>query len=321
MITRISLVIAFLFISHLGFGQSGANSDIKRFEIEFNKILVDLDSVIANSKNQNETVVNHYNYIKNKIYNSELQIVLDTTLKYDFYDCASFNITVDNPKDVTISFGQFVVDKYESFPALIYAIIISTFQSAYDYYNNHELFLISTSNLIEKTYFELDAMILEAIFLEVYMKNSDELGHLERLLIADLPDNLRSSSMLFMKADIDLLHKIDDLKTQSKSADKLLKEFNAIGKDLIKSVTFNSDSKWVNYCSLVKLKTYVYYSQQVIFDIVHLKDRVSADKFKLEKYKDNLITINQLIKIINDNNSYLNYHQETLDIFSDYYRQ
>ena len=164
-------------------------------------------------------------------------------------------------------------------------------------------------------------MTLEAIFLNVYMKGSTKLGYLEKYLISDLPNNLSGSSILFKKTDLDLLHKIDNLKTQDKNADKLLKDFNNIGKDLIKSVTFNSDSKWVNYCSIITLKTYVFYSQQVIFDIVNLKNGVSADLFKLDDYPENLKTIKQMQSIIKDKNSFLNYHQETLKMYGDTYKK
>lgn len=317
---RISLTITLLFILHLGFSQSSSKNDIKKFEIEFNQVLLNLDSVIANSKSQNETVASHYNFIKNKIYNKELSIEFDSTMTYDLFGCASFNIGVDDSKDVSISYGQFIVDKYKDHPALIYAILINTFQSAYDYFNNHDLFLISTSNQIEKTYFAIDAMILEAIFLNVYMKGTVKFGYLERYLVADLPHNLSGSSILFRKTDLELLHKTDNLKTQDKSAEKLLKEFDNIGKDLIKNIAFNSESMWVNYCSLITLKTYVFYSQQVIFDIVHIKNGVTADLFKLDDYKDNLKTLNQIQKIIKDNSRFLSYHQETLTKFEDYYK-
>lgn len=321
MITRISLLITLLLVFHLGFSQSGDKNDIKKFEIELNKILSNLDSVISNSNNQHETVVSHYNFIKSKIYNKELPIVYDSTLNYDFFGCASFNIAIDNSNDVTISYGQFVVDKYKNYPALVYAIIINTFQSAYDYYNNQDLFKISTKNQIEKTYFEIDAMTLEAIFLSVYMKSHSKLGYLEKYLIADLANNLSGSAVLFKKTDLELLHKIDNLKSEDKSADKLLKEFNIIGKDLLKKETFNSESKWVNYCSVITLKTYVFYSQQVIFDIVHLKKGVSEESFKLDNYPENMETIKQIQNVINDNSSFLTYHQETLKMYGDYYKK
>ncbi len=320
MIKKISILTSFMLLFHITLCLSNDKSDINNFQIEFNKILLDLDSVINNSKIQNETLVNHYNFIKNKIYNKELPIVYDSTLNYDFFGCASFNIAVNDTKDVTISLGQFVVDKYQNHPALIYAIIIHTFQNAYDYYNNQDLFIISTENPIEKTYFEIDALTLEALFLYVYMKDYPNLGYLEMLLITDLTNNLRSSIILFKKTDLTLLHKIDNLKSENKSTKKLLKEFNNIGRYLIKNIVLDSENEWDNYCSIITLKTYVFYSQQVIFDIVNLKNNVSTDLFKLDDYPNNLKTINKIQKIINANNSLLNYHEETLEMYGDYYK-
>jgi hypothetical protein len=133
---------------------SARNSqDLKVFEKEFNKILFNLDSLIVNSQNQNEVVKQHFNFVKSKLLNSELSIVYDSTLNYDFFGCSSFNVSIDNDQDVKLSFGSYVVDKYMLYPYLIYAIFIHTFQYAYDYYNNQDLFLISLNKHIEKSYF------------------------------------------------------------------------------------------------------------------------------------------------------------------------
>ena len=297
------------------------NNDTKKFEVQFNRILENLDSVISSSESQHDVLVQHYSFIKDKIYNNELPIVYDSTLNNDFFGCASFNIAKDNDKDVNLSYGQFIVNNYESYPALIYAILINTFQAAYDFYNSQELFLISTSNQIEKTYFEMDAMTLEAIFLYVYMKNHPSLGYFEKYLMADLQNNLYGSATLFKKTDLELLHQIDKLKSEDKNADKLLKEFSKIGKNLIKNTSFDSDSKWTNYCSLITLKTYVYYSQQVIFDIVHLKSGVSDESFNIEDYTENYGVVKEIQKIISDNNSLLTYHNETMKMYGDFYKQ
>jgi|SRR5690554_3599962 len=296
------------------------NNDIKTFEIQFNRILNNLDSIIGNSECQHDIIVKHYEFIKDKINNKELPIAYDSTLNNDFYGCASFNILRDNNHDVNLSYGQFIVDKYESNPALIYGIIINTFQAAYDYYNNQELFLISTSNQIEKTYFEMDAMTIEAIFLKVYMKSQPNLGYFEKYLMADLSNNLYGTATLFKKTDLRLLHQIDKLKSEDKDADKLLKEFRQIGRNLIKNTTFDSGSKWTNYCSLITLKTYVYYSQQVIFDIMHLKDGISEKSFNIEDYSENYEVIREIQKIIGENNSFLSYHDETMELYADFYK-
>lgn len=296
------------------------NNDLKSFEIQFNRILNNLDSIIVNSESQHDILVKHYRFIKDKINNNELPIEYDSSLNNDFYGCASFNILRDNIQDVNLSYGQFIVDKYDSNPALIYAILINTFQAAYDYYNNQELFLISTSNQIEKTYFEMDAMTLEAIFLHVYMKSHPNLGYFEKYLMADLQNNLYGSATLFKKTDLKLLHQIDKLKSEDKNAEKLLKEFEKIGRNLIKNTSFESGSKWTNYCSLITLRTYVYFSQQVIFDIMHLKKGISEKSFNIEDYSANYEVIKEIQKIIGKNNSYLSYHNETMNMYAEFYK-
>ena len=295
-------------------------TDVTKFKIKFNKILENLDSVISTSEKQQATVVRNYNFVKTKINNKELVVAFDSTLNYDIYGCASFGITEKDPQKGQLSFGRFIVDKYDKFPALAFAVIINTFQSASDFYNNKELFLISTNNPIEKTYFETDAMTLEALFLNVYMKDSHQLGFLEKYLIADLKNGMDGSAILFCKTDLELLHSMDNIRSEGKSESDLLKKFNNMGKDIMNIASFNSDSKWTNYCSIIKLKTYVYYSRQVIFDIVHLKSGVTQTSFKLDNYPENLETIKKVQKTIEDHIECLNYHQETLKMLGDSYK-
>jgi len=318
-----NLILVFLLILfHSVTGKTIVSNDIKDFEKKFNRIMVDLDSVISNSKNQDKILVEHYNFIKNKIYNKELLIKYDSTLNNDFFGCAGFNIAIDNSKDIYLSYGKYVVDKYQKYPALVYAIIINTFQSAYDYYNHQRLFLISTKNPIEKTYFKIDALTLEALFLKVYMNDSpNKLGYFEKLLIGDLSYNLNSVSTLFEETDLGLLHKIDMIKSEKLNSTKSLQKFIDIGTELLKNTDFKSDSKWKNYCSVVTLKTYVYYSRQVVFDVVHIKDGVTENSFKLENYPEILATIKKLQDIIKANSGFLSYYSETLKLYSDFYNK
>ncbi len=293
---------------------------IKEFENKFNIILIELDSVINNSGVENEVVQKHFNYIKNKIFSKELPIVYDSTLTYDFFACSAFNISKENQKEVSLSYGNFVFDKYEKYPCLIYAVLINSFQYAYDFYTKQDLFLVSLSNNIEKIYFEIDAMTLESIFLNDYCKNKGNLGYVEKYLMSDLKNGLAGSATLFKKTDIDLLHKMDRLKKKESSSSQLLNELQEIGNELVKNTSFENKSAWENYCSVVTLRTYVFYSQQVIFDIVHMKNNVSLESFKLENYPDNLNVINEIRKIVNERNEYFKFHNETLKKFSEYYK-
>jgi len=295
--------------------------DIKSVEITFNRILNGLDSIFTNSTVHNQTVEQHFKFVKDKITKGELEISYDSTLNNDFYGCASFNVSKENNQKVDISIGKFVIENHKNYPALVYAIMISAFQNSYDYFNNNELFIISLKNPIERLYFETDALMLEAMFLDTYMKNNTTLGYVEKYFIADLPQNLNGSTTLFRQTNLNLLHEIDALKSKDKSASALLKEFNEIGKDLINTIKLDNKSRWVNYCSIITLRTYVYYSKQVIFDILFSKNDINQDTFKLDDYPENLATINNIQKIIDEHKDMLAYHQETMKLFADSYKK
>jgi len=246
--TRILLLYLFLPIiapSNL-FAQK--NHDLKSFENGFNKILHNLDSIISNSQNQNIFVKQHFDFVKSKILNNELPVVYDTNLTYDFVGCSSFGVSREDNKKISISLGPYFLDKYKNYPILIYAILINAFQLGYDYYNNQELFLISLDNHIERLYFEIDAITLEALFLNTYFKDKNSLGYLEKYLIADLQNDMNSSATLFYKTDLTLLHKLDNLKSKDEGSKKILKEFENIGNDLLKNSSFKDKSDWDKYC-------------------------------------------------------------------------
>lgn len=285
----------------------------------FNRILNGLDSVLNSGTSQYPKVKEHYDFVKHKLQSGELTLVYDSTLNNDFQGCSSFNMNEKDHSKVTLSFGRFLSEKYASYPFLCYAIVISTFQSAYDFYNNQELFQISLDNPIEKTFFEMDAIAMECMFLSSYAKGSKQLGPVEKLLIFDLQHGLETSSILFFKTDLTLLHRMDDLKSTDKSGKELLHEFDKIGKELIDNIKFDGN-EWKNYSSAVTLRTYIYYSRQVIYDIVHAKNGVDISSFDPNSYKDNQKTIAKLQSIIGQHSACFDYQANVLKKYGDAYR-
>jgi hypothetical protein len=292
---------------------------LKNFSDSFNLILTKLDSVLNAGTSQYPKLKEHYDFVKHKLQSGELTLVYDSTLNNDFYGCSSFNMNEKDHSKINLSFGRFLCDKYTSYPFLCYAIVINSFQNAYDFYNNQELFQISMDNPIEKTFFGMDAIAMECMFLGSYAKGSKQLGPVEKLLIADLQHGLETSSILFYKTDLTLLHRMDDLKSTDKSGKELLHEFDKIGKELIDNIKFDGN-EWQNYCSAVTLRTYIYYSRQVIYDIVHAKNGVDLSSFDLNSYKDNQKTITKLQNIIGQHNACLDYQTNVFKKYGDAYR-
>jgi hypothetical protein len=153
-----------------------------------------------------------------------------------------------------------------------------------------------------------------------YFKDKNSFGYLEKYLSADLLNDMNSSSTLFYKTDLTLLHKLDNLKSKDDGSKKLLKEFEKIGNELLKNTSFKDKSDWDKYCLLVSLRTYVFYSKQIVFDIVHVKDNISMESFNFENYPAILKTLNDMKIIVNENDMYFNYQAETIKLFGDYYK-
>jgi len=116
------------------------------------------------------------------------------------------------------------------------------------------------------------------------------------------------------------LHKIDAIKGQNLNFDQGLGVFVSIGKDLNKSIKF-SDKKFLNYCSLITLRTYIYYSKQVLHDLIFKlgKRSVNDENINFTDYPDFNKIIIKLQKIYDDNKSYIDYHEETMKMLENYY--
>lgn len=297
------------------------NSVIVDFNLKMNQIFNDLDSVLSNSPQKDQTVQQHFEFVKDKIKSGDLVVAYDSTLEDNFLGCSSFNVSNDSNSKIDMTFGKFVIDNYSKYPNLVYAIVIHTFQYAFDYYNNQSLFLIGLENPIENVYFKVDAITIEALFLKTYISDNSNLGPLEKYLIIDFNNGLQSSPSLFLKTDIMLLHLMDDLKSKKGTSKSLLKEFKKIGSTLIKNSTFENKSDWDNYCTLVSLRTYVYFSRQVIFDIVCAKDGVNGESFDYKLYSDNNITIEKIQQMIELNKKYYNMHENVMSSYGDKYKK
>lgn len=313
------LALVVLFSQHKLFGMEETHPD--DYNKKIHQVILDLDSIITHSPKKDKTVHDHFTFVYNKIKGGDLVVHYKDNLEYDFFGCASFIVTKDNKQDVELVFGNYVIDNYENYPFLVYAIVMHTFQYAFDYYNNQSLFMIGTENQIEGVYFRLDAITMEAMFLKAYASNNNKLGPFEQFIMDDLDNGLPSSSALFLKTDIGLLHKMDALKVKGGTSKALLGEFKNMGEALIQAFKLDNKREWEKYCAIITLRTYVYYSRQVIFDIVCAKDGIAKDAFDFDRYTDNRSTINELIKIIELNKEQYGVQDKVLKAYGDWYRK
>ncbi|SHJ56424.1 hypothetical protein SAMN04488028_101518 [Reichenbachiella agariperforans] len=258
--------------------------------MKINHILLSLESKINRTKPGSEYVVRSFSFTLEKIRKGEVSVVFDENLNYGISGCASADILEGG--EINFSFGRFLIDAYDPFPLLVEGIIIHEFQHVYDFINKPELIQISRGNPIEELYFEVDAISLEGIFFKSYRTESDTMSSIERFFMNDARNRFWGVTAVFEKVDLRLLHRIDNIEKELKTSDEAIQRFEEIGIEVLNEIEFD-DNDWMNYCDLVTLRTYTYFSRQVLHDILFTLEGggLTDEELKLSRYS----TINRLI--------------------------
>ncbi|MDP4186279.1 MAG: hypothetical protein Q8862_14130, partial [Bacteroidota bacterium] len=282
------------------------------------QILDAFDSVMTHSTQGIELVKSHYQFINKKIRSQEIQIVYGKSLPNSFIGGAGVHISADSTK-IGLVVGDFLLDVYSTNPTLAMGMLMYEYQNMYDFYNNRKLYLISLSNMIEQTYFSVDALVVEAMFLKSYFGDSSSLSPLEKYIINDLNYNMNGAVFLLYNTDLNLLHSMSNLAHSNKNLEETLEEFKVMGNVLIENKKFEADkADWDKYCDLVSLRTYVYFSSQVVFDILKMKGKknITPSTFKLRDYKDVYQIVNAIKPIIDRNSKYFKVGTGILDKYN-----
>src|SRR5882724_9407788 len=97
-----------------------------------NKILNDLNGLIENSSNKDQTIEEKWKFVFSKVQNGTVKLKYDTGLHYGFRGCASSSYVDGDSSSCTLSFGRFIIDAYDFYPRLVQSIIIHEFKHLSD---------------------------------------------------------------------------------------------------------------------------------------------------------------------------------------------
>lgn len=288
----------------------------------FNEIFNDLKNTIDSSKTKNQYVEKCFNLVYNSFIKEEISAVYDSTLNNGISGCCKIEAR-GNYTDITFYFGDFIVETYKKHPSIIKAIFIHEFQHIYDMKTKPKLVKISKNNQIEELYFEIDALYIEALFIENYIEPKTNLSPLEKYLYNDLQNHMAGVATLIKMADIDLVHKMDKYRDSNSSYEDTIKEFEQLGKSTHEEYKINvDDSNWSKYCKYVTLISYVRYCNQVVFDIASTKGKVeiSPSEFNLSDYPNITKVIDEISEHLKDYENILDYRKAVLNNFYNYYK-
>lgn len=257
-----------LFLGFILCQSSSAQSDYRAID----PLLDSMDVRIRNCETPEPNIAKAYEKVLSAINEGEIGLRYDSTLNYGFRQCASASVLQSGMW--VLSYGDFVLDLHNQFPLLAEAIIMHEFQHLYDGITKPDM-LRTKENPIENTYYELDGVFIEGLYISYYSLPKDRRSKLDRYFAYDLQNGMESIALIFTNVDITLLHQLDEVRSFAKSEAEAVELIAAQG-DTIFSRLNRTDSEWLDFQHGIAALTYTSHIRQLVHDI------------KLEFTKENL---------------------------------
>ena len=246
--TRMVLLIL-LFFTPKVFSTDFNETDLQKYEDIINQVLVDLGSSIEkNAKSNNLKEV--YSLCIENIGNGKIALEIDPKLE-TILSGSWFSMKENNT--VSLEFGIDLLNIYNKKRSIVHSILIHEMRHAYDYFVNHELFILGNTDEKQKYWFELDALHVEAQYIEECVDPLERTKFEKYIYDSWIKDNLDSASVIIKRERMDTFFYFNNrvseyYKDKSKKAeilvliadygDKILKAWNELDKNKEYECTF-----------------------------------------------------------------------------------
>jgi len=273
-----------------------SSQDYTESENTVRKLISELVSVVENSPNS--TLKKTLELPLEKFYSDELhfQIVEKVDGYNDSYlghGMFSFFENPESPQIITIE--DKLLRFYPENRSLIMAVIMHEFSHANNYYADPEHMRAIRDNKLEKYLYEMDAMFIEAQFIEAAESDEYTLSRFESFLLTSMiDDNLALASLITRKIDNKLVWSMirikDNYINEKLTFDLLISDLNLIGSSLLEDWNQeqrDSELSWAKLVHMIKMKTF----QQFVGTIIN---GVITDQI-LQDFQQEIDDINSLI--------------------------
>lgn len=277
------------------------------------KIFNELYDLIESNKANNKVVFEIINYIKKKIDNDELLLLVDhKNESKDILSGAFFSAVFGDSKKNKpyVLFNKNIIDVFYCQKSIVFSMLIHEIRHAYDYYTNYGLFKVTDKNRLERYMFQMDALHLEALLIKDFLiPNNYNLTDFEKILLESYQnDNLFDYSLIFESTDMHLIYYLYKLLNNSDSYEDCLNKLIGAGNGVIddfKKIK-SSDEDWKKYRKYVSLFSYYNYINQIAYSITDIKHKkMEPNEFVLKEYSPELSEL--IIDITKLEPSYLDF--------------
>jgi len=195
-----------LFISR-AFSVDPNEIELSKYEDIINQVFVDLGrNIEKNAKSSNLKEV--YSFCIGKIKNGEITLEIDPKLE-TILSGSYFSIKENNT--VSLKFGIDLLNIYYKKKNIVHSILIHEMRHAYDYFVNNELFTLGNKDEKQKYWFELDALHVEAQYIEECVDPIERTKFEKYVYDSWINDNLDSASVIIKRERMDTFFYINNM--------------------------------------------------------------------------------------------------------------
>jgi hypothetical protein len=169
-----------------------------------------------------------------------------------------------------ISLCQEYLSPYPKHRTFVYCTLIHEMKHAHDYFVYGDLYIEASKNVLERYLFQIDALYVEALFIQNYLRPElPSLAPYEEFILNSLQhDDLQRASQILLRVDRDLIHTMIDLQEGYLGGETDLKEFlisfRNLGNSILGSTHTSSGNEWSTYASLVGTHTYQLFASIIV---------------------------------------------------------
>ncbi len=296
-------------------GQSSldnTNDEVFYKSQETYKIFNELYNLIESNKLKDKVTFETIDYIKKKIENNELLLLVDhKNESKDILTGAFFAAAFDSQKNKPyILFNKNIINIFYRQKSIVFSMLIHEIRHAYDYFTNYGLFKVTINNLLERYLFQMDALHIEALLIKNFLiPNNYNLTEFEKILLDSFQNNnLYEYSLIFESTEMHLIYYLYELINNNETYEDCLNKVLGAGNNVLydfKKLKDN-DEDWKKYQVYISLYSYIKYINQIVYSITYNKHKkMEPNEFILNDYAPEISKlINNIEKL---EPSYLDY--------------
>lgn len=292
--------------------------DIEKYKQVIQLILNDLSDVISNG-DKNENVEKVYITALSCINSNELRFVIDNS-KDTILGGMSFDRNIDTDQ-ISFSFGLKFLDSYKTGSSIHLSILIHEMQHLYDFKTNNDLYIFSKDNIKEQYWFELDAMHIEAEFINNYLYEFNLTAFELFLAKSFILDNLDTVSVYLQKERMDIFFYFNTIErnyfNDKTLRDQIFDEIIVNGNILIEDYKiFDSSDKHKYLFAYITICSFQKFMMSTVAAIMENPELTWGDVYS--QYPNIETLYNDLHEIINsDKDNHIQYLQETYNFWEE----